>query len=109
MGFYVNNKEELVTQEEENIDDDIIENKGNKSKKISYYIGVIIIALIFTCFGIYIGKRIFFSRRKKVNELIDDYYQYNSDKKEIIKKEDNKNEKNTFTSIEMNSRIKNKE
>ena len=109
VGFYINNKEEWVTQEEENIDDDIIDNKGDKSKNISYYIGVIIIALIFTCFGIYVGKKIFFSRRKKINELIDDYYQYNSDKKEIIKKEDDKNKKNTFTSIEMNSRMKNSE
>ena len=109
VGFYVNQKEDKLTEvEEENKDEEIPYIKGDNLKNIMFYVVIIFIALIFTCFGIFVGKRIFFSRRKKTNELIDDYYQYNSENKEKNKKEDNKNE-NTFTSIEMNSKMKNNE
>ena len=46
------------------------------SNKIFLYIIIIIIALIFTCFGLYIGKKIFFQKKRKANELIDDNYEY---------------------------------
>ena len=109
VGFYVNQKESEITwKEEENNEEDKVDGKKNDiSKKISFYIIILVmIALIFTCFGLFIGRRIFFSRKKKVNELIDDYYQYNKEKKDKNKKEEKINE-NTFTSIEMNSKIGN--
>lgn len=59
--------------------------------------------MIFTGLGLYIGKRLFFQRKKKANELTDDYYKYDTGDNKDIKK-DNKNNK-SFTSIEMKSKL----
>ena len=37
---------------------------------------IILIASIFTCLGLIIGKKIFFQKKRKANELIEDNYEY---------------------------------
>ena len=49
--------------------------------------------------GLIIGKKIFAMRKKRANELIDDYYQYDTQQKDI------KNENLSNTNIEMNSKL----
>ena len=110
IGFYIKpnggavNKTQI--KEEKKIEEKI--NNNNKesffSTEIFGYIKIIIIALIFTCLGLYIGKKIFFPRRKRANELIDDYYQYDSKSNKNNDKE-NKKDNKSFTSIEMNSKL----
>ena len=77
IGFYVN-PIDINIEEETDINDN--EKKDDEkswySNKIFLYIIIIIIALIFTCFGLYIGKKIFFQKKRKANELIDDNYEY---------------------------------
>ena len=116
IGFYVNPNGDKIEGNFEEKEDNKIENKKeiknerkNNSKNISLYITIIIIALIFTCFGLFIGRKIFFIRKKKINELIDNYYHYDSEtKKENPNKKENKIEK-SFAQIEMNSNLQNKE
>ena len=67
-------------------------------------IKIIVVAIIFTVVGLYIGKKVFFPRRKRANELVDDYYQYDSEKKDGNKMDIN-SEKNNSTVIEMNSKL----
>ena len=57
------------------------------------------IAFIFTLVGILIGKKLFLMRRKGANELTDDFYQYDAEKKDI------KNELINGTKIEMKSKL----
>ena len=84
-------------------------NKDNNnyfSKELIGYIKIIIIALLFTGLGLLIGKKIFFKRRKRANELNDDYYQYDiNTNKNNENKTDNNKDNNSFTSIEMYSKL----
>ena len=101
IGFYINkkvrNENEMKEEKEEKKTIDKINN--NKNKDFLGYIKFIIIALIFTIFGLIIGKKLFFMRKKRANELTDDYYQYDTEQKDI--KNDNLNSAN----IEMNSKL----
>ena len=52
---------------------------------------IIVVAMIFTGLGIFIGRKIYYSRRKKANELVDDGYDYFGDKnKDQINNDENK-------------------
>ena len=78
-------------------------NKGNTDKKnndegvsttkwplIIFFI-IFGVAIIFTGVGIYIGRKIYYSRRKKANELVDDSYDYfGNSNKEQVNNEENK-------------------
>ena len=75
IGFYINPIDINYFEEDDNISEKD-EEKSWYSNKIVVYIIIILIALIFTCFGLYIGKKIFFQKRRKANELIDDNYEY---------------------------------
>ena len=106
IGFYLNNENALGE-----------ENKGTKADKQSGQIEnkesvftnkfficlIIIIGLVLLLLGIYLGKKIFFSKKHKKSELIDNYYQYDSDK---IKKNKKKGIKDNTEnkSIEMDNK-----
>ena len=103
MGFYINKdikteKEKKEQKEEQKIIDKI-SNNNSTSKSYLIYLLIVIVALIFTIVGLLIGKKIFFMRRKRANELVDDYYQYDTEKKDI------KNDNSINTNIEMNSNL----
>ena len=111
IGFYVKPNKGIIninqnqTKEEEKIIEKI--NSSNKnffSNDAIGYIKIIVVAIIFMVVGLYIGKKIFFPRRKRANELVDDYYQYDSEKKNGNKMDIN-TEKNNSTVIEMNSKL----
>jgi len=74
IGFYIN-PIDINTNEEDDGDA-----KGKKddenSNKIVLYIMIFVIALFFTILGLYIGRKIFFQKKRKANELIDDNYEY---------------------------------
>ena len=77
IGFYVNPIDINIEEEPDGNDNEKKDDeKSWYSNKIFLYIIIIIIALIFTCFGLYIGKKIFFQKKRKANELIDDNYEY---------------------------------
>ena len=106
IGFYLNKeikteKEKKEEKKEQKIIDEINKNKNGNyfTKDLLGYIKIIIIALIFTIVGLIIGKKIFALRKKRANELVDDYYQYDSEKKDI------KNDNLTSANIEMNSKL----
>ena len=106
LGFYLNkeikNEKEINEEKKEQkiIEEINKKNNGNYfTKDFLGYVKIIIIALIFTIVGLIIGKKIFAMRKKRANELIDDYYQYDSEKKDI------KNDNLTSTNIEMNSKL----
>ena len=99
IGFYIKPNEGIVN-DNQNIEREEDSESGPADSSI--YIKILIIALIFTGLGLYIGKRLFFQRRKKANELTDDYYEYDSGDNKDIKKVDKNNKS---TSIEMNSKI----
>ena len=104
IGFYINkeikNEKEMKEAKEEKKIIDTINKKDNYFKKdIFGYIKIIIIAFIFTIVGIIIGKKIFFMRKKRANELVDDSYQYDTEKK------DTNNDNLNNTNIEMNSKL----
>ena len=100
IGFYIKPNEGIVN-DNQNIER--VEDSKDGQADSSLYIKIIIIALIFTCLGLYIGKRLFFQRKKKANELTDDYYEYDTEDNKDIKKEDKNNK--SFTSIEMKSKL----
>ena len=113
IGFYVKpnkgiiniNQSKTIEEEEEKIIEKI--NSSNKTFFSNDTIGnikIILVAIIFTVVGLYIGKKIFFPRRKRANELVDDYYQYDSEKKAANEMDINA-EKNNSTIIEMNSKL----
>ena len=71
IGFYINPNEGII----DNLNDNDNENKNNFDK-IYIYIIIVIVALIFTGIGIFIGKKLFFQKKRKANELVDDNYKY---------------------------------
>ena len=98
IGFYINPNKGIIIErdkETEEIKDKLINYKKEYFPKIFYL--YIFIGIIFSLFGIFIGKKLFMSRKKKLNELVDDYYQYDSENEKDIKKED----KSENISIEM--------
>ena len=87
------------------------------NKKIGFYINpngdirkeitfkktsIIIIILTFTCFGIWIGRNIFFKRKSEYNELIDNDNDNDNQIGLENKYDINEKKKNTFDGIEMN-------
>ena len=107
IGFYIKPNEGLVNDKQKDleIDSDIY----SFSKNIPLYIIIIIVSIIFTILGLCIGKKLFFPKYKKAKELADDDdYEYNNinDNKNAGKKE--KNNKKSYTSIEMNCKLDNK-
>ena len=106
LGFYLNkeikNEKEIKEEKKEQkiIEEINKKNNGNYfTKDFLGYIKIIIIALIFMIVGLIIGKKIFAMRKKRANELVDDYYQYDTEKKDI------KNDNLTSANIEMNSKL----
>ena len=112
IGFYVKpnkgiiniNQNKTIEEEEKIIAKINSSNKGFFTSDIIGNIKIILVAIIFTVVGLYIGKKVFFPRRKRANELVDDYYQYDSEKKDGNKMDIN-SEKNNSTVIEMNSKL----
>ena len=86
IGFYLKREEEIKN---EGINDNNSKNKWI----IIICIFMVMIALIFVGVGLYLGKKLFYSRKKRANELLDDDYQYDSQ----INKE-NKNNNNEIIS-----------
>ena len=114
IGFYVKPNKGVINRnqnqaiEEEKIIEKIASSNKTFFKNDSFgYIKIIVVAIIFTVVGLYLGKRIFFPRRKRANELVDDYYQYDSEKKDKSIMGIN-TEKNSPTIIEMNSKLETK-
>ncbi len=107
VGFYINpNGDELFEQEEEEEEQKTKNRKLIKDKNL--YLEIIIISFVFTCLGLYLGRRLFLNRRKKLNELVDDYYQYDSDKTSDKIKNPKNIEENSYSSIEMCTKIEKK-
>ena len=106
IGFYLRPNKGIINKNQTNEGEKILEKIKNHnsffSKDMLWYIKIIVVALNFMGLGLFIGKKIFFTRKKRANELDDDFYEYNSEKKN--KKDINK-EKEQFTSIEMNSKL----
>ena len=113
VGFYINPNGGMYKEKEDGDkkEDGKKENIKQKTftKNIYIYLEIAIIALIFTCVGLWIGRKLFIQRKRKLNELIDDYYQYNTDNKKNINEKEKIKGKNTYTSIEMNSKMGNSE
>ena len=102
MGFYINKEiKNEKEKKEQKIIDEINKNKNGNyfTKDIFGCIKIIIIALIFIIVGLIIGKKIFAMRKKRANELMDDYYQYESEKIDI------KKDYLPSANIEMNSKL----
>ena len=97
IGFYLKNDKENKKPGKNETE---TATNSNKNNKIIFYIIIIVIALIFTGVGLFLGKKLFYPRKKRANELLDDNYEYeyNSGINEQNKIEDgNKNEdKNKF-------------
>ena len=115
IGFYINpngdmSKEKEDIEIEEKRTKEELKNINQKTFITNIYLYLIaIIALVFTCLGLWIGRKVFIQRKRKLNELVDDYYQYNTDNKNDINEKEKIKENNIYTSIEMNSRIENNE
>ena len=101
IGFYINPNEGKIPGRMVEEDDN---SKNNKHGAL-FYILIVFASLVFTCFGLFIGRKLVLPRRKKVNELIDDFYQYDSnDKKENLKNDENNGEKE-LSPKEMESKV----
>ena len=109
IGFCIIPNKGIIDEEKEkeDIEKNININRNPFSNNMYLNIFIIIIAVLFTLLGLYIGKRLFFSRKKKINELVDDYYQYDSEDDKSVKKDVNEDKKE-YTSIEMNSKLEKK-
>ena len=84
-------------------DNDIKKNKNKHG--VLFYVLIVFISLLFTCFGLIIGRKLVLQRRKKMNELIDDYYQYDSNEKKVNKNENENKVKKEISPKEMESKI----
>ena len=84
IGFYI-----IPNEGNTNKEDKKDNKKGNNSKTVVYII-IIVIALIFTAVGLFLGKQIFYPRKKRANELLDDNYEYESNNKEELNNKKNK-------------------
>ena len=116
LGFYLNkndkkeNKETINSDEDENNIKENIDNNNNdisnnsKIKKIFIKIGEIIIGIILLILAYYIGMKVKEGRKKRANELKDDYYEYIQDDKKDININDNTNSKKGQT-LELNSKL----
>ena len=107
VGFYIKPNEGKIPGRMVDEEDQIKNNTKKNTKNILFYILIIFISFVFSSFCLFIGRKLVMSRQKKMNELIDDYYEYNTnDKKEIKKKDVNKNhEKMGSKEMEMASKI----
>ena len=106
IGFYLTNEDSLVNEnKEKNGDKTNGEIENNESVFANnFFIGlIIVICLGLILLGIYFGKKILFPKRHKKNELIDDYYQYDSDNIKKNKKKGIK-ENGDINSIEMDNK-----
>ena len=72
IGFY------LKREEEKPIKNEGINNNSKNNWIIIICIIIVIVSLIFVGVGLYLGKKLFYSRKKRANELLDDDYQYDS-------------------------------
>ena len=105
LGFYINPNEGVASGVQDNLE--INSEKSNISKNIPLYLIIVVVSLIFTCFGIYIGRKLFFPKFRKAKELTDteDYYEYDSQDINSNEKERNNKSKQNYTSIEMNCKL----
>ena len=82
IGFY-------LIPNEGNVEKDKKKDNDGSNSKIVIYIVIIVIALIFAGIGLFLGKLIFYPRKKRANELLDDNYEYESGNKEETKNKKN--------------------
>ena len=101
IGFYINpNEGKIPGRMVEEAED----TKKNKHSAL-FYVLIIFASLVFTCFGLFIGRKLVLPRRKKMNELIDDFYQYDSSaKKENLKDDDENKDQKEISPKEMESK-----
>ena len=84
LGFYIKpNEGDINKEDKENENEkkpnEINNSNNNNNGKIYIYVIIIVVALIFTGLGLFLGKNIFYPRKKRANELLDDNYQYESE------------------------------
>ena len=103
LGFYVHPNEGIIPGISDKGDSKMKNNVANNTNKTLFNILIIITALIFTFFVLCIGRKLVMLRRKRVNELIDDYYQYDSNEKKSDKaqKEEESKDSIKFSPKEM--------
>ena len=97
LGFYIQPNEGDINEEEKSDEKNpahISNDNNNKNGKIFIYVIIIVVALIFTGLGLFLGKKIFYPRKKRANELLDDNYQYESE----VNKENDKDTNNKILS-----------
>ena len=109
IGFYINPNNGKINKKQAKKEEKVIEqdnaNETPFTKDIIKYIKIFVFAIIFTGLGLLLGKRIFFKRAKRANELEDDYYQYDTDGNKSDKRVEQKENKKNNISIEMNSKL----
>ena len=108
IGFYINNSRKYnkkQIKQEAKVVEQVNSNDSSFTKDIIKYIKIIFFALIFIGVGLLLGKRIFFKRAKRANELEDDYYQYDSNANINDKNSEIKENKKNNIIIEMNSKL----
>ena len=101
IGFYIKpNKGKIVKdpEKEKEIETES-EQINSNNKNTVFYVIIVIIALIFTGVGLFIGKKIFYPRKKRANELLDDNYQYDTD---INNNENKKNNNDIISDNQIN-------
>ena len=110
IGIYLSKKEQKVINEDNNRDNNKtnnIESEGNKKNESRNIMRTLLEILFGVCLVIiayFIGKKINEQRKKRANELQDDYEYYINNKSNINNK--NEKDKNTSTNLEMTSSFK---
>ena len=105
--FHVPYREEKEKENKEKVEEQLTKYKKIYTKNIYLYIEIIVISFIFICLGLYFGRKIYFNRKRKINELIDDNYRYVSETSKDNEYE-KKYKKNDFNSIEMSCKLEEK-
>ena len=106
IGFYLDKKD---INKKLNNTKDIINNNNDKIKEeskvktILIRIGEILIGIIFIILAYFIGMKVKEGRKKRANELKDDFYEYISDNKKDIN--ENNNEQKSKQLVELNSNL----
>ena len=94
IGFYIEPNEGKIdkdTEKEKEKESEIINNNSN-SKGVLFYVIIVVIALVFTGVGLFLGKKIFYPRKKRANELLDDNYEYDTEVKKNENIQNNQND-----------------
>ena len=108
IGFYIQKDKNIIIKDKNNNNitdkDNInIEKKKKEMNKILKIIIEIVVLISFSLIAYYIGVTVRERRKKRVNELKDDNYEYLSEKDKNINKIQNENNSQQF--IELNSKL----